>query len=93
MTKHIVALNGDTKTDYHTIKDIYSNLEIVALTYEQLADLEANPHYDHHDWYHEMSSLFITHDGRMQYKVKTDGYIYFHDIGCVPQELGRTYQD
>ena len=89
MNKTYIALNDDTGEDWNAI----TSLQIVALTDEQLEELEENPHFDEHPWCHEMTALHISDDGKMFLSVKQNGGVDHIDIGCLPQDIGRTYPE
>ena len=89
MNKRYIALNNYTGQDWHVLKF----LEIVALTDDQIEELEANPRFKDHEWYHEMTSLHIWHDGEMKLSVKQNGWVDYINIGNLPRDLGRVYQE
>jgi len=55
MTQTLVALNTDTCEDWQ----ILNFLQIISVNDDELADLEDNPSYNHHDWYDDKKKISI----------------------------------
>ena len=61
MATHFIALNGDTGEDWSFLQ----GLEIIAVNDDELADLEADPSYHHHDWYNDKQKIIFTDETNM----------------------------